>query len=56
MLLKTEAGSRFTFYGLRSTIETMVWLHCCLGGYSCLLCSEFLRHSWYDCFDVVCVG
>jgi hypothetical protein len=55
-LLKNEAGSKSAFYGLRSAIETMVWLHCCLDGYSFLLCSEFLRNSWYGCCDVICVG
>ena len=36
-LLKTEAGSRSSFYGLRSAIGTLVWLHCYLNGYSCLI-------------------
>jgi hypothetical protein len=31
-VLKTEEGFRSTFYGLRSTIETLVWLHCCIDG------------------------
>jgi hypothetical protein len=55
-LLETKAGSRSAIYGLKSSIETLVWLHCCLDGYSCLLCSECLRNSWYGCCDVVCVG
>jgi hypothetical protein len=56
MLLNTEASSRSTFYGLKSATETLVWFHCCLDGYSFLLCGEFLMHSWYGCCDVVCVG
>jgi hypothetical protein len=55
-LLNTEDGSRSPFYGLISSIEIMVWLHYFLDGYSCLLCSEFLRNYWYGCCDVVCVG
>jgi hypothetical protein len=55
-LLKIEAGSRSTFYGLIYAIEILVWLHCCLDEYSFLLCSQCLRNSWYGCFDVVCVG
>jgi hypothetical protein len=46
-LLKTEAGSRSSFYGLRSVIETLVWLHYCLDRYYFLLCCEWLGHSWY---------
>jgi hypothetical protein len=56
MLLKTEAGSISTFYGLRSSIEIMLWLYYCLDGYYCLLCGECLRNSWYGCYDVICVG
>jgi hypothetical protein len=44
-LLESKAGSRSAIYGLKSAIETLVWLHWCLDGYSCLLCSECLRHS-----------
>jgi hypothetical protein len=51
-LLNIEAGSRSTFYELRSITETLVWLHYCLDGYYCLLCCECLGNSWYDCYDV----
>jgi hypothetical protein len=56
MILNIEASSRYEFYGLRCNIETLVWLHCCLDGYSCLFCGEFLMNSWYGCCDVDHVG
>jgi hypothetical protein len=54
-LLDDEAGSRFSFYGLKSTTKTLVWLHYCLDGYY-LMCCEFLGHSWYGLYDVVQFG
>jgi hypothetical protein len=53
MFLKSEASSKSAFNGLRSSIETLVWLLSCLDGYSCLLYGEFLRNSWYGCCDMV---
>jgi hypothetical protein len=53
MFLKSEASSRSAFYGLKSTIKVLVWLHSCLDGYSCLLYGECLRHSWYGYGDMV---
>jgi hypothetical protein len=52
MLLNDEAGSRSAFYGLRSIIETLVWLHYCIDGYYCLMCCECLGHFWYGFYDV----
>jgi hypothetical protein len=51
--LKSKASSRSTFYGFRSAINVLVWLHSCLDGYSCLLYGECLRNSWYVCCDMV---
>jgi hypothetical protein len=51
--LKAEASSRYALYGLRSAIETLVWLHSCLDGYSCILYGECLRNYWYGCCDMV---
>jgi hypothetical protein len=53
--LKVEASSISSLVGLRSTIETMVWLHSCLDGYSCIFYDECLRNCWYGCIDLICI-
>ena len=55
-LLDDEWSSKFSFYGLRYIIETLVWLHYFLDGYYCLMCCEFLGNSWYGFYDVVQFG
>jgi hypothetical protein len=52
-ILDDEAGSRSTFYGLRSITKTLVWLHYCLDGHYCLMYCECLGNSWYGFYDMV---